>query len=71
MLTTTFVVIVVIVMTIGVHPMNDGLSTIMLTSKVVGGLFPISVSATSNFMDRKKIINNFSHVVTSTYHAFV
>jgi hypothetical protein len=64
MLTTTFVV-VVIVTTIGVHPMNDGLSTIMLTFKVVDGLFPISVSATSNFMDRKKIINNFSHVVTS------
>jgi hypothetical protein len=46
--------------------MNDGLSTIMLTSKVVDGLFPISVSATSNSMEQKKIINNFSHVVTCT-----
>ncbi len=63
MLTITFVVVVVTI--IGVHPMNDGLFT-MLTSKVINGLFPISVS-TSNSMDQKKIINNFSHVVTSTY----
>jgi len=63
LLTITFVVVVVTI--IGVHPMNDGLFT-MLTSKVVDGLFPISVS-TSNSMDQKKIINNFSHVVTSTY----
>lgn len=64
MLTITFVVVVVFT-TIGVHPMNDGLST-MLTPKVVDGLFPVSVSTTSNSMDRKKIINNFSHVVTFT-----
>ncbi len=43
--------------------MNDGLFT-MLTSKVIDGLFPISIF-TSNSMDQKKIINNFSHVVTS------
>jgi hypothetical protein len=61
LLTITFVVVVVTI--IGVHPMNDGLFT-MLTSKVIDGLFPISIF-TSNSMDQKKIINNFSHVVTS------
>ncbi len=46
--------------------MNDGLYAIMLTSTIVGGLFPINVSIASNSMDWKKIINNFSHAITST-----
>jgi hypothetical protein len=46
----------------------------MLTSTIVGGLFPISVSIASNFMDWKKIINNFSQYAitfTNQENAFV
>ncbi len=56
-------VIVSIVVTIGVHPMND----VMLSSRIANGLFSINVSTTSTSMDQlKKTMNNISSTIAST-----
>jgi hypothetical protein len=56
-------VIVFIVVTIGVHPMND----VMLSSGIANGFFSINVSITSTSMDQlEKPMNNITSTITST-----